>query len=411
MPRLADAGRPATSSAAQAARRESSHDRIRRTGERIGPYLIETRALADLRDLRADWEALAQTALERNVFLEPGFLLHAAQHLTEARLARAILIWREEGDAPRLVGLFPVTLPRLPFAPGEARGFTSVYGASGVPLVAAREAEEVISHYLQHLAGRGARHAGALFPLVPREGAFATALMNVARRSGRTISEFGCHERAVLRAGTATALNAKKAKELKRQLRRLAEQGEVRFERVRTSAAVRAAVEDFLSLEARGWKGQRGSAMMQDAGAAAFARSMTRDLARQGRCRVDLMKVGERIIAAGIVLEAGGISSFWKIAYDEEFAAFSPGVQLTLELSRRQAARKTVTLTDSCAVAGHPMIDRVWHERASVCDLMVATRTTPSAAASAIVLRENTRRRLRAVAKSAYLQITKGLAR
>ena len=39
-------------------------------------------------------------------------------------------------------------------------------------------------------------------------------------------------------------------------------------------------------------------------------------------------------VAASITLRSGNAAWFWKIAYDEAFARASPGVQLTLDLTR-----------------------------------------------------------------------------
>ena len=86
-----------------------------------------------------------------------------------------------------------------------------------------------------------------------------------------------------------------------------------------------------------------------------------------------------RPIAAAITLRSGPHAWFWKIAYDEAFARASPGVQLTLDLTRQMLADQSLAHTDSCATAGHPMIDHLWRERLTLCDLLIA----PSAASLA----------------------------
>src|SRR3546814_3010521 len=57
------------------------------------------------------------------------------------------------------------------------------------------------------------------------------------------------------------AVRAKKRKELRRQANRLAEQGTVAFRRWRAGDALDPWLDAFLDLEARGWKGQAGSAL------------------------------------------------------------------------------------------------------------------------------------------------------
>ena len=72
------------------------------------------------------------------------------------------------------------------------------------------------------------------------------------------------------------------------------------------------------------------------------------------------------------MLRAGNRAFYWKTAYDERFAAYSPGVQATLDLSRRLERDPGLSLVDSCAVADHPMIDRAWRDRIELVDLALS---------------------------------------
>src|SRR5665213_1502868 len=79
-------------------------------------------------------------------------------------------------------------------------------------------------------------------------------------------------------------LGPKKLKEMRRQRHRLAEHGAVAFEVARNPQDVASALETFLTLEASGWKGQRGTALKQDHGDAGFIRRATVALAETGQC-------------------------------------------------------------------------------------------------------------------------------
>ena len=48
--------------------------------------------------------------------------------------------------------------------------------------------------------------------------------------------------------------------------------------------------------------------------------------------------LGERAIAASVTLSSGAASWFWKIAYDESLARYSPGVQLTVTVTQSMLA-------------------------------------------------------------------------
>jgi CelD/BcsL family acetyltransferase involved in cellulose biosynthesis len=370
---------------------------------------VEARPLSELGEIRDAWAGLAERALERNVFAEPVFVLAAAQHISEARNAAAVLVW-ERGDGPAaLVGVFPIVWPRLPLLPNALRTWRSSYAPLGVPLVDRTCGERVVDAFMGFLAARVTRCAAAIFAMVPECGPFAQVVEKVANRRGLSLNRLDAHVRAVLPSGTdELLLSPKKLKELKRQLRRLGELGEVHFERHREPCAVRAALETFLAVEASGWKSNRGTALVQDTGAATFVRTMVRELARDGRCRIDLLKVGATAIAAGIVIESGDRAYFWKVAYDEAYARYSPGVQLTLALTQRQLERKSIAVTDSCAIADHPMIDRLWRSRMSIVDLVVSSRPAPWRPAAIVIAREEARRGVRAIAKAAYYRLRGG---
>ena len=61
-------------------------------------------------------------------------------------------------------------------------------------------------------------------------------------------------------------------------------------------------------------------------------------MAQSGNATIDVLRVGEKPIAALIRLEQGGLSIPWKVAFDEEFAASSPGKQLMCDETRRWLA-------------------------------------------------------------------------
>jgi hypothetical protein len=82
------------------------------------------------------------------------------------------------------------------------------------------------------------------------------------------------------------ALGAKKLKELRRQRNRLGDVGTLRFSVAQTPPDVRDALEGFLKLEASGWKGRNGSALISNDGDAAFIRRGCVALAATGQCEI-----------------------------------------------------------------------------------------------------------------------------
>jgi CelD/BcsL family acetyltransferase involved in cellulose biosynthesis len=252
------------------------------------------------------------------------------------------------------------------------------YGTLCTPVLDRECADEAANQLLQ-----AARQAGAR-ALVLREVALHGATMKVItealQRDGLSPRILNAHARACLEAtGDADellheALGAKKLKELRRQRHRLAEHGALSFEVARSPQDMARAIETFLAIEASGWKGRRGTALVQVEGDAVFIRRATTRLAESGQCEIVTLRVSDTPVASGIVLRHLARAFFFKLGVDERFAKFSPGVQLTLELTRHLCADPEITSADSTASPDHPMINPIWRGRFAIGDVLIPLR-------------------------------------
>jgi CelD/BcsL family acetyltransferase involved in cellulose biosynthesis len=187
------------------------------------------------------------------------------------------------------------------------------------------------------------------------------------------------------------ALGPKKLKELRRQRNRLGETGEVHFDIARTPDDVATSIETFLKVEASGWKAKRGTALVQHEGDATFIRRGTAALAATGQCEIVTLRAGETPVASAIVLRHQDRAFYFKLGVDERFSKFSPGVQLTLDLTRHLCADPAIALVDSTANADHPMINPIWRERLAIGDVLIPLRrrdVVATLAQSALTLRQ-----------------------
>ena len=318
------------------------------------------------------WRALAARAIEPNADYLPDWEL-AVNTSAPGRTGAAAL---SAHDGARLVGLMPVvTLWRSHKIPLPVRVSAHPYGTLCTPPLDRDGAEDAAAALMQAARDAGAR--ALLLREVTLDGLALRAFHAVLRGEGLQARVLRWHLRAALDATRDAdellhdALGGKKLKELRRQRHRLGGHGAVRFDVARSPAEVAAATETFLKLEASGWKGQRGTALAQVEGDAAFIPRATQALSRSGQCEIVTLQAGDNAVAAGIVLRHQARAFFFKIGVDERFAKFSPGVQLTLDLTRYLCADPVITSADSTASPDHPMINPIWRGRLAIGDVLI----------------------------------------
>lgn len=300
-----------------------------------------------------DWRRLAASA-EGPVFLAPAFAL-AARAIDPQGLG-AFIVTRDGAPIGLVAGRFGLAGTLFSF-------WTHPYAPSGGLMALPGEAATVMDALLAELAARDV--AALHWPMADDAswGAVAPAM------SGRAVAVLDGHRRAVLTTDAPPL-----SKEHRRLARRLAETGRIETVSTATGHDLDTALDAYLALEAQGWKGRAGTAMEGNIVTAAFFRAAVGGLARAGQARIDLTLHDGKPIAAGVVLRSGSRAWYWKTAYDEAFARFSPGLLLSHAIGEATLAEKGVALVDSCAVQGHPMIDRIWPERMAITSRLVAVR-------------------------------------
>lgn len=358
-----------------AARREMSFAR-----ERAGGYSVAEASapLVPLETVATErWRRLSDNAVEPNGYYLPEWeqaVNASAQGRTNVSALTATTT--ANNDSPRLIGLLPVISAWRAYGlPLPALVSADPYGTLATPLLDRDRPDEAATELMQQARNAGA-HALILRD-IPLEGAAMTALTRALASNGLKPRILQSHARASLDATCNAddllrdALGPKKLKELRRQRNRLAEHGDVIFTIATAPSEIKRDLGIFLTLEASGWKAKRGTALAQHDGDAAFIRRAVFDAAARGNCEIVTLHAGETPVASGIVLRHLDRAFYFKLGVDENFAKWSPGVQLTLELTRHLCADNTITMADSTAIPGHPMIDPIWRGRLTIGDVLI----------------------------------------
>jgi CelD/BcsL family acetyltransferase involved in cellulose biosynthesis len=319
------------------------------------------------------WDRLADDTAEPNPFFERWFLIASRVLLNDkAQEPFVATIWR----ANMMIGLVPLCSSqrygRMPF--DHTTNWAHYHSFYGAPLVKRGDESafwDGLLRALDQAEWTGALlHMTALDPAGPVFKALgATRRCDVVHHS----------ERAMLASplGTAayyeTNVRKKKRKEIGRLMSRLKELGDITTRKLHDDDELRPWIDTFLLMESAGWKGNDGAALARNADTQRFFFDALTGARQAKRLEMLCLSVGGQPIAMLVnFLTPPGSYSF-KIAFDEDFARYSPGVLISID-NLDHLDRRDVEWMDSCAVPDHPMINSIWAERRGIVRVTVPLR-------------------------------------
>lgn len=323
----------------------------------------------------AAWEELAARAAQPNPLFEPACLVPAARHLPGGDdMAVAVA---EEGG--RWYGCLPLCPApswralRRPVLTNQLRRM--IYNAT--PLVDGERTAEAATCLLAGL--RTAARSGAPGLIVidwMDAGPVAASVRDACRRTGAVHRVYRSWERPVLVRHPDTGRrdrHSPKALRNIRRMRRLLGEAEDAAVALADHSTDPGGVETLLSLEDGGYKGRDGLAVLRHPGEPEWFRAMCDGFRGEGRLHVHTLEVGGRPVAAQLSLRAQDAVFVLKSAFDEAFAAYSPGVQLHLDVMDHLASTTDATLIDTCTYEGNDTLARLYPDRREVASVAVAT--------------------------------------
>ncbi|NTS32244.1 GNAT family N-acetyltransferase [Phyllobacterium sp. BT25] len=336
-------------------------------------------------ELLEELDYLTYRTVEPNIFFNPRFLAPAMPRLDDRQVR--LMVVRDENDAKsRLRFVMPYTIERPGFALSASiiRGWATSFGPQGTPLIDRDDPIGVLNDFFDMIGRKHLKLPQILvLPDMLLNRPVAQLIRSVAMDRDLTIETVNQVERPFIESKLdgddylREAIGTRHAKEYRRLWRRLAEKGKLTSTVSRSEEDIRLKLEEFLALEASGWKGQRGSAMAVDRFRAAFAREAVNNLAGRDLARIHALELDGKTIAVLVVFVEAGEAWTWKTAYDESLGAYSPGVLLMIEMLKNHLDDPNIDRTDSCAIPDHPVASRLFRERELIGTLVIGL--TPGA--------------------------------
>lgn len=371
---------------------------------------VEVASGARLAEVQADWEALAARADTPNVFMNP-LLVKLAGETDPQRRHVALLAWLSHDGERRLAGVwaFSIGRPSQSMLPLDVLAAPAMpHGYLATPVIDRAALEPTLEAMLTAIANDPSLPNVVTLDAMTAEGATMQALVRVLAVRGSAPCVLARASRPMLASELdgkrylEQALSASSRKKLRQYRRRLGEKGALGYRILTAPTDVERALEEFLALEAAGWKGRQGSALASNPADSAFTRAMIAALAARGEAAIHELTLDGKPISMQIVLRAGTTAFTWKTAYDETQSDFSPGTLLLEDYTTSFLADPGIARVDSCAYDETSFMG-TWRERQAIATVWFDARPGGSAIFGFLTRLQSTFLRARGAAKTIYL--------
>ncbi len=326
-------------------------------------------------ELGADWDDLMSRA-HPNVFMSPAAL--RAADITMFAKVHVLLAWDDRTQPRRLVGLWAMQQRRSwPFWTRVLDALPFEYAFLSSPVIDPDVAADVMPAFLKAIAQAPSMPRVILMKSLDTEAASYRPLVDaVAARGGRLLT-VKTENRPVVWRDSYMPATGERSKKLRQSWKRMSALGMTTMVFTSEPDAMVSAVETFLQLEFKSWKGAAGTALLCRDEDANFVRHLISNLAEQGQATIQALQIDGKTVATQVLLFSGKMAYTWKTAFDESYAKFSPGVLLIEKVTEHLFATTTITGIDSCS-AESSFMSQIWSGRRAMADVLVAVGPGPS---------------------------------
>jgi len=186
-----------------------------------------------------------------------------------------------------------------------------------------------------------------IFRWLRSSGPLRSALLRAARSRSLVVwekSAGGDTELTLLRSWEEfrRTLSKNLITDTERQIRRLQEQGDLRFETIEGGEELEKVLEECYRLEGLGWKGYSGTTIVSSERTIRFYTELAKTASQSGRFALYTLRLNNQLIAFDYCLRAQGHINGLKVGYHPQLARYSPGNVLRYHVLRREIEKSEI---------------------------------------------------------------------
>lgn len=337
--------------------------------------IVRISRLEDLHTIEPAWQALADRAVEPNVFYEPWMMLPALRQFHAKARLEIYAVYADFLNDSRLVAFVPFEREAWAFGLRSRRRrlLRYYYCALCTPLLDREFGSDAMAELL-----RGLRSSSGLYEFshVNADGPVMQAIVAALGEKWRgeaaqIITRAFLTPYASAEDYLASTFKPKKRRAMQKREDQLRQHGEVDYGTLTSERALSQWIEEFLAVEASGWKGQAATAFASVPGGADFFRSICWNAHGRGRLEMHALRLSGRPIALLCLFSAHGELAAFRTAYDEQFSRYGPGVLLAVWHSCMLHEREEVRAMDSCADPESRLDNELWLGRRRLASFQI----------------------------------------
>ena len=338
-------------------------------------------SIEELESLKQPWNRLAERSLYTNASFDPSFLISAIRYFGNSNVK--VLIAEEPGNPPeknskRIFGLMPLVKKSFYHLPVKCLEIWSHdQSFDHTPLLCKEHAEKTFDAMLNFISQE--KFGLLSLDTVSMEPEFQSVIDRVIQRPGRSRFQRDQFSRAAFRPVLPLEdykkqfISKSVKKNYGRLSRRLAELGDVQITESDEFSNYDQLIQQFLDMEASGWKVESGTALACQPDTRKFYRELIQSAAADGKARFLSLTLDGKPIAMLSDLRLGENIYSFKTAFDENYASFSPGLQI--EIGNIESMHQGgIQLADSCTAPDNATINRIWGQRLDFQSLVLGLR-------------------------------------